>query len=170
MVAFQKSRTAKHIVRLHQELTEPSHVLISGSAGLNYCAVATLDMLERLTGVTGTSSIDSSQSSSPLAACARWMLDRQTTWVEETEEYSSSEDSDPRTPDHTTTSRLSMSSPPQQPHPVHSAEVSLQDPKLAGFNGRINKVADTCYCFWNCGALAVGHSPCPATDHQYHCD
>lgn len=25
----------------------------------------------------------------------------------------------------------------------------------AGFNGRSNKIADTCYCFWACGALSV---------------
>lgn len=32
--------------------------------------------------------------------------------------------------------------------------------RYAGFNGRVNKVADTCYCFWVAGTLAVRKLPC----------
>ena len=32
---------------------------------------------------------------------------------------------------------------------------SEEDLSCAGFNGRLNKIADTCYCFWNTGALSV---------------
>jgi len=60
-----------------------------------------------------------------------------------------------------------------QSHPVFPGErLVLQQPLLgnagspfqsspvrfAGFNGRVNKVADTCYVFWVVGSLTVGPS------------
>lgn len=35
-------------------------------------------------------------------------------------------------------------------------DLTLDDNTLAGFNGRWNKNADTCYCFWVGGTLSVG--------------
>ncbi|KAI0175483.1 terpenoid cyclases/Protein prenyltransferase [Hypoxylon sp. FL1284] len=36
------------------------------------------------------------------------------------------------------------------------ASISLSDaPRTAGFNGRLNKAADTCYTWWVCGTLAM---------------
>ena len=37
-------------------------------------------------------------------------------------------------------------------YPMHS--------QWAGFNGRVNKIADTCYVFWAGGSLAVRHPQC----------
>lgn len=41
------------------------------------------------------------------------------------------------------------------PSALGSLTLSLGEPKNAGFSGRGNKVADTCYSFWSGGALAV---------------
>jgi geranylgeranyl transferase type-1 subunit beta len=40
-------------------------------------------------------------------------------------------------------------------HWLVTRQVSTEDDTYAGFNGRINKPADTCYSFWVGGALNV---------------
>ena len=37
----------------------------------------------------------------------------------------------------------------------NTSETIVEDPHWAGFNGRCNKVADTCYSFWVGGSLGV---------------
>jgi geranylgeranyl transferase type-1 subunit beta len=38
-------------------------------------------------------------------------------------------------------------------HPLSDLSNAL--PEVAGFNGRLNKLADTCYAWWNSGALSL---------------
>ena len=83
-------------------------------------------------------------------SCARWMLARQTTWIDDNDE-DQSEDRNPTEdlreqaqPSNLDMSLVQASSEPQEP--------------IAGFCGRSGKIADTCYCFWNVGALAVRRS------------
>lgn len=38
---------------------------------------------------------------------------------------------------------------------------STEEPDVVGFNGRCNKVADTCYSWWNAASLEVGYNPRP---------
>ena len=49
---------------------------------------------------------------------------------------------------------LSLDDEPRtlSPAPLNAME---EDLRYAGFNGRPNKVVDTCYSFWNLGALTV---------------
>lgn len=45
---------------------------------------------------------------------------------------------------------------PEGPFPLSSlSTISLEETKDAGFSGRCNKIADTCYSFWVGGTLAV---------------
>jgi geranylgeranyl transferase type-1 subunit beta len=78
------------------------------------------------------------------------MLDRQTTWIEEDEddEEDQNEDSSPSEDRH------------EEAQPASFDMSQMQDglhlrALIAGFCGRCGKIADTCYCFWNVGALAV---------------
>jgi len=89
-----------------------------------------------------------------------WLVSRQTSVLQEDEEY---EVSDGETAGTTTSetpdpfhvegvvippSEISRASTP-------SLDVLSEELLWAGFNGRCNKTADTCYSFWNGGTLAV---------------
>jgi hypothetical protein len=41
------------------------------------------------------------------------------------------------------------------PESIRGLNISSDEIQYAGFNGRINKIADTCYAFWVGGSLAV---------------
>lgn len=110
-------------------------------AGLNYCAIATLSFLGLLRQPQLSVYEVAEQAEVDIEGCIRWMLDRQTTWVDEDdeEEQEDGDDGPPVAP-----SEMSATSAENRPQQV-----------IAGFCGRCGKVADTCYCFWNVGALAV---------------
>ena len=38
---------------------------------------------------------------------------------------------------------------------THETDLSEPQEPIAGFNGRCNKPADTCYCWWNGATLKV---------------
>jgi geranylgeranyl transferase type-1 subunit beta len=107
--------------------------------------------------------------------CTRWIIDRQTTHLEEDESENEEQTSEvsqydaaplPSSPlgfPHTAQFPAAPSTPPKPSSSKQSSNakapilnVSEKDLRWAGFNGRPNKIADTCYCFWNIGALAVG--------------
>lgn len=102
-------------------------------SGYAYCAVAALSLLDR--------PLDPTVQSHPAAALRtafpdvsslmHWLVSRQFAYVEP-----STEDDDAE--------NFTFSS------------LSISDPSLpVAFNGRVNKVADTCYCWWVSGALAI---------------
>ncbi len=105
--------------------------MLEAHSGLNFCAVAALGCLNRMKDA-GKRPLDSK--SMDINTNIDWMLQRQTTWVDEdtsSDEESSSNESD------------------------HANHDVLDESTIAGFNGRLGKMADTCYCFWNVGALAI---------------
>ena len=113
-------------------------------SGLSYCAVATLELIGRS---AGPGSVRARKVlSEDHASCVRWILQRQTTVLQD-EQYDEDSDPDDESEKHDRSSN----------HPFSSSAIFYTEPTLVlGFNGRDNKIADTCYCFWNSGALSVG--------------
>lgn len=113
--------------------------LIFRIAGYAYCAVSALSLLDR--------PAENSHASHPsqllrngipdIAALIGFLASRQFVYLEDREEdeaYDSDNFAEP----------LSLSS------------LSLDDNiRYVGYNGRCNKVADTCYCWWVAGTLSV---------------
>lgn len=97
--------------------------------------------------------------------CIKCLVSRQTTYIEEPDE---DERETMQTMQINATPLSSVGYIPQLGHLSIDDKVSVRPPpslvmtdehlKYAGFNGRANKVADTCYCFWNLGSLAVSSS------------
>lgn len=98
-------------------------------AGLNFCGMAALACLGRMSqgdgeGLFGMEGL-------AVEKCVGWMLQRQTSWVDDSDSEEEGEvDTD-------------------------GTSERNRAPPAAGFAGRCNKMADTCYCFWNVGALAL---------------
>ncbi len=93
----------------------------------------------------------------------KWLLSCQTTALDEED---APNDIDPGNTDSAISYRdiqyleqLHFSPAPERPLPYVS-DASLQANRLwAGFNGRCNKIADTCYAFWVGGSLQVWNLP-----------
>lgn len=111
-------------------------------SGLNYCAIGTLELLGRLPGSSGTRARKTLKEMGP---CVRWLLERQTTVLYE---ETAGEDSEEEQAE---TSSTRQSAPGEDDMVLDPGEAVA----IAGYNGRDNKIADTCYCFWNSGALAM---------------
>ena len=122
-----------------------------GHSGLGYCAVAALACLDRLK-VEKDEEVKGSETEAEVDVerALEWCVKRMTTWIEEEEEDDDEEEYAGEIDGKNTTTSIANSE--QEPDEDHS---SLATSMPAGFNGRPNKVADTCYAFWNCGALAV---------------
>ncbi|EXJ65219.1 hypothetical protein A1O7_01560 [Cladophialophora yegresii CBS 114405] len=132
--------------------------LLESHSGLNYCGIATLSFLSLLQ--TPAVSIDemARQAKVDLASCTRWMLDRQTTWIEEDEDEDENEEDDDDQPEDQPAPEHHIKQLGTQPSlfDLSSMQEGLEPERLiAGFCGRCGKMADTCYCFWNVGALAI---------------
>ena len=99
-------------------------------SGYAYCALGALAMLDRRDG--GEKRFDAMERAFPdVQGLVRWLVSRQFVYVDR------AEDEDDDDGDNFTFS-----------------ELETEDPCVA-FNGRCNKVADTCYCWWVSGALAL---------------
>ncbi|KAL4900584.1 hypothetical protein BDW74DRAFT_161733, partial [Aspergillus multicolor] len=123
-------------------------------SGHTYCAVNTLTFLNRLSGDSERVPLVS-PGSHQFECLVRWLVSRQTHELGDEEEEDHGETADGSAGDVQSLSTavdelvlsksidtLSTISPP--------TEESLQ---WAGFNGRSNKYADTCYSFWNTATL-----------------
>lgn len=103
------------------------------TAGFTFCAIAALDLFDRLRPSKTDSPHDTNISGlSDPARTVHWLVSRQTTEI-----YKPDPDSDPLEDD---------------------LDDNLDDDKddsILGVNGRINKQADTCYAFWVLGSLSV---------------
>lgn len=78
------------------------------------------------------------------------MLERQTTWIEDEDDEDDEEQNATDVP----------ASKDQSLNEHSSKNMDLQElDAIAGFCGRSGKIADTCYCFWNVGALTVVNTP-----------
>ena len=119
------------------------------AAGLNYCAIATLSFLGLLQEPPKPVEEVASQASIDTPGCIRWMLDRQTSWIEEDDE---DDEDDEEEEDNEEREKASLDLSSIKDDLMNASKI------IAGFCGRCGKIADTCYCFWNVGALAVSPS------------
>jgi geranylgeranyl transferase type-1 subunit beta len=106
-------------------------------AGYGYCAVAALSILD-LAAEDAQNPNRYLQAGVPdIPALAHWLVMRQFAYLEEDEE------DDEGAP-----------APTAQETPIPDmASLSVEDFTIAGFSGRPNKMADTCYVWWVVGAL-----------------
>ena len=87
-----------------------------------------------------------------------WLVARQTAVLDEEDEFDTNADeTDTPATCHDTHSFVKMRS-----YPSKTGEMSYQDRptshfelQWAGFNGRLNKIADSCYTWWTMGTLSV---------------
>ena len=125
-------------------------------AGYAYCAVAALALLNRpVEGSTSGSEAGDQQTPSPhdtqggllqegmgdIPRFISFLVSRQFAYLEAQEKEAEEDDEDPETANFQMAS-LSLSEP-------------REDTKHIGFNGRCNKVADTCYTWWVLGSLSI---------------
>ncbi|KIW30248.1 uncharacterized protein PV07_06005 [Cladophialophora immunda] len=126
--------------------------LLEAHSGLNYCGIAALSFLALLQQPVVSVQEMAERANVDTAICTRWMLDRQTTWIEEDEDEDEDEEGQPG--DRADTGSNHEAQPSS--FDVSGMHTSLVTQGLiAGFCGRCGKIADTCYCFWNVGALAI---------------
>lgn len=129
--------------------------MLTISAGLTYCAIGALTFLGRLSSEKQAPLL--SPGSEEFESLVRWLVARQTSdFGEESDE------------DQPTRSEKTQESLTQAVEGLHlddpvDALPAIKPPTeksllWAGFNGRSNKIADTCYSFWNTATLAVGFS------------
>ncbi|KAL4881487.1 terpenoid cyclases/protein prenyltransferase alpha-alpha toroid [Aspergillus karnatakaensis] len=124
-------------------------------SGHTYCAFGALTFLDRLSNNSGRAPLIS-PGSKQYESVVRWLVSRQTTELGEDEDDEEDSDMDESGDDGTrglsqAIDRLSINeSIDTLPNILPPTEESLQ---CAGFNGRCNKYADTCYSFWNTATL-----------------
>ncbi|PSR84109.1 terpenoid cyclases/protein prenyltransferase alpha-alpha toroid [Coniella lustricola] len=126
-------------------------------AGYGYCAVAALALLDRPLQATSTASTEDSaiehtalpyqsetikQGIPSTSAFISWCFSRQFVYLSKEDQQDEDEDEDD--PETANFSLANLSS-----------DSTTADAKYIGFNGRCNKVADTCYVWWTLGSLAV---------------
>lgn len=130
------------------------------SAGLSYCAIGALSFLDQISPGIRKVNIFTPHTTE-FESLVQWLVLRQTTtW--NTEEDAEEEESHENT--HDEVHQLQRDVAALSFDDRISSLPDLLPPgadllKYAGFNGRENKVADTCYCFWVSGTLAVRNLP-----------
>ncbi|KAI9693657.1 MAG: hypothetical protein M1822_002928 [Bathelium mastoideum] len=128
-------------------------------AGFEYCATSALSLLGCLPEC-GTSSAPptSTKGLTQVDLMMQWLVSRQTTTLDEEDEFDTNGDET----DTPSTCHDSHSFVKLRSFPSKSGEISYRErPAIhfellwAGFNGRLNKVADTCYGWWVLATLAI---------------
>jgi geranylgeranyl transferase type-1 subunit beta len=120
-------------------------------AGYTYTAIASLAFLDRLPDLQGQSSFgwksapeiskDRVTALTNIPGTIRWLLSRQLAYSDEEEGEGPSS--------------LQIKSDLGPTEVPSLAGLSLNEAICIGFNGRANKLADTCYCFWVPASLEV---------------
>lgn len=125
---------------------------------MTYCAIASLSYLGRFDLASGSIRAPSEIGNVDLDSLIRWLASRQTNILGD--EYES--DPEDEGEGKTVTNSFSHIIPPDPKEresgdrlPPPDLDIKLEDCRIAGMNGRMNKVADTCYCFWVGGTLEV---------------
>jgi prenyltransferase beta subunit len=134
-------------------------------AGLTYCAICALSFLGRTPedNVRGAAFNDKREIA--YEECVYCIVSRQSIYLEDIDENDHQLDaalpsSDPFLGTSPTIGYLPHLGPlcldeePRDPSPP-PLSTREEDMRYVGFNGRPNKIVDTCYSFWNLGALAV---------------
>lgn len=124
------------------------------TAGLTYAGIGALTFLGRLSKGTKRGKL-LAPGSTEFESLVKWLVSRQTSELgEETEEDGDDNEIDQSVYD---AKEISLEDRILQlPETKQPEESAL---RWAGFNGRCNKTADTCYSFWNTGTLAVSVLP-----------
>ncbi|KAI1437593.1 terpenoid cyclases/Protein prenyltransferase [Xylaria sp. CBS 124048] len=112
-------------------------------SGYAYCAVAALALLDSANPDPSAAPDHYLHTGIPsISSLIRFLVSRQFIYLEPKSEGGEEDEEDDATPNH--------------PLPdLSSLSLSDLEPQLAGFNGRLNKVPDTCYTWWNSGALSL---------------
>lgn len=87
-------------------------------------------------------------------ALLRWLLSRQTTELDVEESDEDSQAGDRKTAP-TTSPETAVETEPVPVRIQNLPPITPSEERWAGFNGRLNKIADTCYSFWVIGTLDV---------------
>ncbi len=125
--------------------------MVKNIAGYAYCAVAALSLLDQANPDQSASPTHYVEAGIPsIPSLIHFLVSRQFTYLDSSSGSSSSRPASPE-PD---PSELSISSPPVDGIRT-STSSSLSSSSMTGFNGRLNKAADTCYAWWVSGALAL---------------
>ncbi|OJJ02945.1 hypothetical protein ASPVEDRAFT_132987 [Aspergillus versicolor CBS 583.65] len=128
-------------------------------SGHTYCAINTLTFLDRLSSCSGQVPLITS-GSEQFESLVRWLVARQTAELGDEDEEDEEDPSNTENPADSNVQDLSDAvhglsldkSIDMLPSILAPIEGSLQ---WAGFNGRSNKYADTCYSFWNSATLEM---------------
>ncbi|KAL2439080.1 hypothetical protein ABEF95_016019 [Exophiala dermatitidis] len=146
--------------------------LLEAHSGLNYCGIATLSFVGMMQNPPASIQEMASQAGLDIESCVRWMLDRQTTWIDDDDEDEDEDDEEDNVEDDHQDQKGDEDDkekrhngqadgrrPDERILDLSSLKPGLTDNNnqelTAGFCGRCGKMADTCYCFWNVGALAI---------------
>lgn len=111
-----------------------------GQAGYAYCAVAALALLDRAAGDTARPNHYLESGIPDIPALVHWLVCRQLVHTEDEESGDDEHDEAAAVAERPTSEMASL---------------QLADSALIGYNGRPNKVADTCYTWWVAGALSI---------------
>ncbi|KAK5796757.1 hypothetical protein VI817_006041 [Penicillium citrinum] len=125
-------------------------------SGHTYCAVGSLEFLRRAS--VDTQSVQMlSPGSPPFEALVNWLASRQTGELGEEEEEEEEQEEGNKGQDQPKDETESHQPISEEDISTLPLITSLADDSIpcAGFNGRCNKVADTCYSFWNGATLMM---------------
>ncbi|KAI5295363.1 hypothetical protein KEM55_006220, partial [Ascosphaera atra] len=140
--------------------------------GLTYCAIGSLHFLGRLSPPKSPSPSLSPKKTVPSAFPDRsrfddlieWLAHRQTNELCDEEDFEEDPSAHYQGFSHNTTPQMPANVSADMPVEDRIAALSYLTPaseaapdefRWAGFNGRTNKLADTCYCFWVTASLAM---------------
>lgn len=130
------------------------------AAGYTYSGVGALKLLGKLPRHTIDPRSERDVSADFVENVTKWLVSRQTLMLHEGDELPMTDDEppDPTPQFFHPTFHVQGAFPVSLAAaalPKTSIEISSHDLQWAGFNGRCNKVADTCYAFWVGGTLGV---------------
>jgi len=127
--------------------------LLTIPAGLTYCAIGALTFLNRFSSDKPAPVV--SPGSEEFESLVRWLVARQTSDLGENDEEQPTRSDKTQENLSQAVEALRLKGKVEALPPIETpTEESLQ---WAGFNGRSNKAADTCYSFWNTATLAVSY-------------
>jgi len=132
------------------------------AAGFTFCGIGILSFMNRLTpAVTSTqnghaiTSEDITGPSNP-AKTLHWLVSRQTATITEDDDFDThGDETDTPATCHDAHSFVHIEKSQRGKESYEARPSSHFELSWTGFNGRCNKIADTCYAFWVGGALSV---------------
>jgi geranylgeranyl transferase type-1 subunit beta len=138
---------------------------------LTYCAICTLSFLGRIPEEESRNVAVMEKRNIAYAECIHCIVSRQSTYLEEGNEDEDQNDAASPSSEPFLGPSLAIGYLPHlgplslegEPRILSPLPLSArpEQTRYAGFNGRPNKVVDTCYSFWNLGAIAVCEAhPC----------